>query len=93
MEPEGPWTEALKNNVLIKFISLMVKPLFTLATRLLSTHGSFVCTVSRIRSGFLPRENLDQAKQQLAEIQRTLREIEETLKQDQSRLVTLSSKP
>jgi hypothetical protein len=72
----------------------MVKPLFTLATRLLSTHGSFVCTVSRIRCGFLPRENLDQAKQQIAEIQRTLREIEDTLKEDQSRLVaTLSSKP
>jgi len=57
----------------------MVKPLFTLATRLLSTNGSLVCNLTRIRGGFLPHENLDQAKRHLAEFQQTLREIEETL--------------
>jgi hypothetical protein len=73
----------------------MVKPLHTLATRLLSTNGSLVCTISRIQKGFLPHQSLDQAKQQLAEIQQTLREIEESLKNDsQSRFATtLSSKP
>jgi len=57
----------------------MVKPIFTLATRLLSTNGSLVCNLTRIRGGFLPRENLDQAKRHLADIQNTLREIEESL--------------
>jgi hypothetical protein len=57
----------------------MVKPLSTLATRLLSTNGSLVCNLTRIQSGFLPRENLDQAKRHLADIQRTLHEIEITL--------------
>jgi hypothetical protein len=57
----------------------MVKPLFTLATRLLSTNGSLVCNLTRIRGGFLPHENLDQAKRHLADIQRTLQEIEESL--------------
>ena len=73
----------------------MVKPLHTLATRLLSTNGSLVCTISRIQKGFLPHQNLDQAKQQLAEIQQTLQEIEESLKDtSQSRFATtLSSKP
>jgi len=57
----------------------MVKPLSTLATRLLSTNGSLVCNLTRIQSGFLPRENLDQAKRHLADIQRTLQEIEVSL--------------
>jgi hypothetical protein len=57
----------------------MVKPLFTLATRLLSTNGSLVCNLTRIRGGFLPHENLDQAKRHLADLQRTLQEIEESL--------------
>lgn len=57
----------------------MVKPLTTLATRLLSTNGSLVCNLTRIQSGFLPRENLDQAKRHLADIQRTLHEIEQSL--------------
>ena len=54
----------------------MVKPLFTLATRLLSTNSSLVCNLTRIRGGFLPHENLDQAKRHLADLQNTLREIE-----------------
>ena len=57
----------------------MVKPFFTLAARLLSTNGSLVCNLTRIQSGFLPRENLDQAKRHLADIQRTLQEIEQRL--------------
>ena len=57
----------------------MVKPLFTLATRLLSTNSSLVCNLTRIRGGFLPRENLDQAKRHLADIQATLKEIEMSL--------------
>lgn len=57
----------------------MVKPLFALATRLLSTNGSLVCNLTRIRGGFLPRENLDQAKRHLADIQNTLQEIELSL--------------
>lgn len=57
----------------------MVKPFFTLASRLLSTNGSLVCNLTRIQSGFLPRENLVQAKRHLADIQNTLREIEESL--------------
>ena len=57
----------------------MVKPFFTLAARLLSTNGSLVCNLTRIQSGFLPRENLDQAKRHLADIQRTLQEIEKRL--------------
>jgi hypothetical protein len=73
----------------------MVKPLHTLATRLLSTNGSLVCMISRIQKGFLPHQSLDEAKQQLAEIQQTLMEIEESLKDEtQSRFATtLSSKP
>jgi hypothetical protein len=54
----------------------MVKPLFTLATRLLSTNGSLVCNLTRIRGGFLPRENLEQAKRHLADLQNALQEIE-----------------
>jgi hypothetical protein len=57
----------------------MVKPFFTLASRLLSTNGSLVCNLTRIQSGFLPRENLVQAKQHLADIQIALREIEESI--------------
>jgi len=57
----------------------MVKPFFTLAARLLSTNGSLVCNLTRIQSGFLPRENLDQAKRHLADLQRTLQEIEVSL--------------
>jgi hypothetical protein len=57
----------------------MVKPFFTLASRLLSTNGSLVCNLTRIQSGFLPRENLDQAKRHLADIQRALQEMENTL--------------
>lgn len=57
----------------------MVKPFFALASRLLSTNGSLVCNLTRIQSGFLPRENLVQAKRHLADIQTALREIEETL--------------
>lgn len=57
----------------------MVKPFFTLATRMLSTNGSLVCNLTRIQSGFLPRENLDQAKQHLAELQNTLKEIEKNI--------------
>jgi hypothetical protein len=57
----------------------MVKPFFTLASRLLSTNGSLVCNLTRIQSGFLPRENLDQAKRHLADLQRTLQEIEVSL--------------
>jgi hypothetical protein len=57
----------------------MVKPQFTLATRLLSTNASLVCNLTRIQSGFLPRENLDQAKRYLADLQNTLKEIEKSL--------------
>jgi hypothetical protein len=57
----------------------MVKPFFTLASRLLSTNGSLVCNLTRIQSGFLPRENLVQAKRHLAELQTTLREIEDSI--------------
>ena len=57
----------------------MVKPLFTLATRLLSTNSSLVCNLTRIRGGFLPHENLDEAKRHLADLQNTLREIEISL--------------
>jgi hypothetical protein len=57
----------------------MVKARIILATRLLSTNGHLVCNLTRIRGGFLPRENIEQAKRYLAEIQDTLREIEEDL--------------
>ena len=57
----------------------MVKARIILATRLLSTNGSLVCNLTRIRGGFLPRENIEQAKRHLADIQATLKEIEMSL--------------
>jgi hypothetical protein len=57
----------------------MVKARIILATRLLSTNGSLVCNLTRIRGGFLPRENIEQAKRHLADIQSTLKEIELSL--------------
>lgn len=59
---------------------LMVKPVYTLAMRILSTNGTLVSSVRRIQSGFLAERNLQEARAYIAEMQSILDEMETTLK-------------
>jgi hypothetical protein len=57
----------------------MVKPLFTLASHVLTTNGSFVSNLKRIQHGFLAREQLVLARRYVRTLQDMLDELEDNL--------------
>lgn len=59
----------------------MVKPLYTLASRLISTNGILVSSLRRIQGGFLAERNIKEAREYLEEMHKVLDEMEQSLRQ------------
>ena len=58
----------------------MVKPLYTLALRALSTHKEVLAHLTRIQHGFMPDKQIEQAQIVVAQLQDMLREMQEAAK-------------
>ena len=52
---------------------------YSLTLRMLTTNGSFVSSIRRIQSGFLPERNIKEARELLDEFKLTLDQIEKSL--------------
>lgn len=58
----------------------MVKPLYTLTLRALSTHKEVLAHLTRIHHGFMPDKQIEQAQLVVAQLQEMLREMQEAAK-------------
>jgi hypothetical protein len=58
----------------------MVKPLYTLALRALSTNKEVLAHLTRIQHGFMPDKQIEQAQIVVAQLQDMLREMQEAAK-------------
>ena len=58
----------------------MVKPLYTLTLRALSTHKEVLAHLTRIQHGFMPDKQIEQAQLVVAQLQDMLREMQEAVK-------------
>ena len=58
----------------------MVKPLYTLTLRALSTHKEVLAHLTRIQHGFMPDKQIEQAQLVVAQLQDMLREMQEATK-------------
>lgn len=58
----------------------MVKPLYTLALRALSTNKEVFAHLTRIQHGFMPDKQIEQAQLVVAQLQDMLREMQEAAK-------------
>ncbi len=58
----------------------MVKPLYTLTLRALSTHKEVLAHLTRIQHGFMPDKQIEQAQHVVAQLQDMLREMQEAVK-------------
>ncbi len=58
----------------------MVKPLYTLTLRALSTHKEVLAHLTRIQHGFMPDKQIEQAQLVVAQLQEMLREMQEAVK-------------
>lgn len=58
----------------------MVKPLYTLALRALSTNKEVLAHLTRIQHGFMPDKQIEQAQLVVAQLQDMLREMQEAAK-------------
>ena len=59
----------------------MVKhQVYSLAMRVLSTNGSFLSNVTRIRNGFMAEKNIEEARRYVSEMTTILDQMEQTLK-------------
>ena len=52
---------------------------YSLTLRMLTTNGSFLSSIRRIQSGFLPERNIKEARELLNEFKLTLDQIEKSL--------------
>ena len=66
--------------MLVHSIQLMVKPLYTLALRALSTNKEVLAHLTRIQHGFMPDKQIEQAQVIVAQLQDMLREMQEVAK-------------
>ena len=58
----------------------MVKPLYTLALRALSTHKEVLTHLTRIQHGFMPDKQIQEAQIVVTQLQEMLREMQEVAK-------------
>lgn len=58
----------------------MVKPLYTLTLRALSTHKEVLAHLTRIQHGFMPDKQIEQAQIVVAQLQTMLQEMQEAAK-------------
>lgn len=58
----------------------MVKPLYTLALRALSTNKEVIAHLTRIQHGFMPDSQIEQAQLVVAQLQDMLREMQDAIK-------------
>ena len=64
----------------IAYIQLMVKPLYTLALRALSTNKEVLAHLTRIQHGFMPEAQIEQAQRIVTQLQDMLQEMKEVAK-------------